>query len=79
MLMVSPPSLTSWRRLVLASSTISPPPPALEAVLDRGRQDGTIRPDISGFDVIVFGALLAQPLPHVPNWKLTAPDRPSAT
>jgi AcrR family transcriptional regulator len=45
---------------------------ALEAVLDRGRKDGTIRRDVTAFDVIVFGALLAQPLPHVPNWKLTA-------
>jgi AcrR family transcriptional regulator len=45
---------------------------ALQAVLDRGCQDGTIRPDVTAFDVIVFGALLAQPLPHVPSWKLTA-------
>jgi hypothetical protein len=46
-------------------------------VLHRGRQDGSIRPDVTALDIIVFGALLAQPLPHVPDWKLTA-RRPAA-
>jgi AcrR family transcriptional regulator len=41
-------------------------------VLHRGRQDGTIRPDVTALDVIVFGALLAQSLPHVPDWKMMA-------
>jgi hypothetical protein len=45
---------------------------ALETVLGRGRHDGSIRPDVTAFDVIIFGALLAQPLPHLRNWKLTA-------
>jgi AcrR family transcriptional regulator len=40
----------------------------IEKVLCRGRQDGTIRDDVTAFDIIVFGALLAQPLPHVPDW-----------
>jgi AcrR family transcriptional regulator len=44
----------------------------IERVLRRGRQDGSIRPDVTALDVIVFGALLAQPLPHVPNWKVRA-------
>jgi AcrR family transcriptional regulator len=44
----------------------------LEQVLHRGRQDGTIRPDITALDIIVFGALLAQPLPHVLDWKVAA-------
>jgi AcrR family transcriptional regulator len=44
----------------------------LEQVLGRGRQDGTIRPDLTALDIIVFGALLAQPLPHAPDWKVTA-------
>ena len=44
----------------------------LERVLRRGREDGTIRPDVTAFDVIVFGALLAEPLPHVPDWKSMA-------
>jgi AcrR family transcriptional regulator len=44
----------------------------LGRVLERGRGDGTIRSDVTAFDIIVFGALLAQPLPHVPDWKKTA-------
>jgi AcrR family transcriptional regulator len=44
----------------------------IEHVLQRGRQDGSIRPDVTAIDIIVFGALLAQPLPHIPDWKLTA-------
>jgi AcrR family transcriptional regulator len=45
---------------------------ALARILRRGQQDGTIRADVTAFDIIVFGAMLAQSLPHVPNWKLTA-------
>jgi AcrR family transcriptional regulator len=44
----------------------------IEEVLRRGRQDGTIRADVAPFDIIVFGALLAQPLPHVPDWRSAA-------
>jgi AcrR family transcriptional regulator len=44
----------------------------LGRVLQRGLEDGTIRSDVTAFDIIVFGALLAQPLPHVPDWKHTA-------
>jgi AcrR family transcriptional regulator len=44
----------------------------LEQVLNRGRRNGTIRPDVTALDVIVFGALLAQSLPHVPDWKMMA-------
>jgi AcrR family transcriptional regulator len=44
----------------------------LEQILGRGQQDGTIRTDVTALDIVVFGALLAQPLPHVPDWKLTA-------
>jgi AcrR family transcriptional regulator len=40
----------------------------LEQVLDRGRADGTIRPDVTAIDIIITGAMLAQPLPHTPNW-----------
>lgn len=42
---------------------------ALEHILRRGRVDGSIRPDVGALDIIVFGALLAQQLPHVPDWK----------
>jgi AcrR family transcriptional regulator len=44
----------------------------IEKVLRRGRQDGTIRADVTPFDIIIFGALLAQPLPHVPDWRSAA-------
>jgi AcrR family transcriptional regulator len=44
----------------------------LGSVLERGRRDGTIRADATTADIVIFGALLAQALPHVGNWKQTA-------
>jgi AcrR family transcriptional regulator len=40
----------------------------LEQVLARGRRDGTIRSDATPIDIILTGAMLAQPLPHVADW-----------
>jgi AcrR family transcriptional regulator len=40
----------------------------LEQVLARGRRDGTIRPDATPIDIIITGAMLAQPLPHTADW-----------
>jgi AcrR family transcriptional regulator len=40
----------------------------LEQVLARGRRDRTIRPDATPTDVIITGAMLAQPLPHTADW-----------
>ncbi len=40
----------------------------LEQVLARGRQDGTIRPDATPIDIIITGAMLAQPFPHAADW-----------
>ncbi len=40
----------------------------LEQVLARGRRDGTIRPDATPIDIIITGAMLAQPLPHATHW-----------
>jgi AcrR family transcriptional regulator len=40
----------------------------LEQVLARGRHQGTIRPDAAPNDVIITGAMLAQPLPHAADW-----------
>jgi AcrR family transcriptional regulator len=40
----------------------------LEQVLARGRCDGTIRPDVTAIDIIITGAMLAQPLPHAGDW-----------
>jgi AcrR family transcriptional regulator len=41
----------------------------LEQVLQRGRADATIRADAGAVDVILAGAMLAQPLPHVRDWQ----------
>jgi AcrR family transcriptional regulator len=40
----------------------------LEQVLARGRRDRTIRPDATPNDIIITGAMLAQPLPHAADW-----------
>jgi AcrR family transcriptional regulator len=40
----------------------------LEQVLARGRRDGTVRPDVTAVDIIITGAMLAQPLPHTADW-----------
>lgn len=40
----------------------------LEQVLARGRRDRTIRPDATANDIIITGAMLAQPLPHAADW-----------
>jgi AcrR family transcriptional regulator len=44
----------------------------LGKMVSQGQQDGSIRPDISAYDIIIFGALLAQQLPHIRDWKLAA-------
>ena len=44
----------------------------LGKIVSQGQQGGSIRPDITAFDIIIFGALLAQQLPHIPDWKLVA-------
>jgi AcrR family transcriptional regulator len=40
----------------------------LGRVLARGRRDRTIRPDATPIDIIITGAMLAQPLPHAADW-----------
>jgi AcrR family transcriptional regulator len=42
------------------------------SLLHRGRRDGTIRRDVRTRDLVLFGALLAQQLPHVPDWNENA-------
>ncbi len=44
----------------------------LSSILEQGRDDGTIRADVTRADIVSFGALLAQGLPHVPEWQPTA-------
>jgi AcrR family transcriptional regulator len=40
----------------------------LERVLARGRHDRTIRSDATPTDIIITGAMLAQPLPRTADW-----------
>lgn len=40
----------------------------LEQVLARGRRDRTIRTDATPNDIVITGAMLAQPLPHASDW-----------
>ncbi|WP_159085850.1 TetR/AcrR family transcriptional regulator [Aeromicrobium chenweiae] len=44
----------------------------ISTLLHRGVVDGTIRDDIAPRDVIIFGSLMAQPLPSVRDWDVAA-------
>jgi AcrR family transcriptional regulator len=44
---------------------------AVQRIIDRGRTDGTISQDVTPRDVVVFGAMLAQPRPPDPEWDAT--------
>ena len=44
----------------------------LDHFIERGRADGSIRAAVNATDVIVFSALITQPLPHGPGWPLIA-------
>ena len=46
-------------------------PPAIQRILDRGRADGTIRRDVTPHDIVVFGAMLAQPRGSDQGWDAT--------
>jgi AcrR family transcriptional regulator len=41
---------------------------AITRMLDRGRADGSLRDDLGTADVVIFGAMLAQPLTGVADW-----------
>lgn len=43
----------------------------LRQIIDRGREDGTIRQDVTPRDIVVFGAMLAQPRGPDPGWDMT--------
>jgi AcrR family transcriptional regulator len=45
---------------------------ALTRILDRGQQEGTVSPGVTALDIVIFGALLARPLPHVRDWQHAA-------
>ncbi len=44
----------------------------IDDFLARGRADGSVYPDVVALDVIVCGTLIAMPLPHGPDWAVTA-------
>jgi AcrR family transcriptional regulator len=41
---------------------------AIGRLLQRGQQDRTIRADVTPHDIVIFGAMLAQPLPNAADW-----------
>jgi len=41
---------------------------AVQRIIERGRTDSTIGQDVTPRDVVVFGAMLAQPRPFDPEW-----------
>jgi AcrR family transcriptional regulator len=45
---------------------------AIEDFLSEGRADGSVHEDVVALDVIVCGTLVAMPLPHGPDWSVTA-------
>jgi AcrR family transcriptional regulator len=44
---------------------------AIGRILDRGRADGTVTREVTPHDIVVFGAMLAQPRPADPVWDAT--------
>jgi AcrR family transcriptional regulator len=44
---------------------------AVQRIIDRGRAGGTITQDVTPREVVIFGAMLAQPRPHDPEWDAT--------
>ncbi len=43
----------------------------IQQIIDRGRADGTITRDVTPRDIVVFGAMLAQPRRSDPSWDAT--------
>ena len=43
----------------------------IQQIIDRGRADGTIAADVTPHDIVVFGAMLAQPRRSDPGWDAT--------
>jgi AcrR family transcriptional regulator len=43
----------------------------IQQIIDRGQADGTITRDVTPHDIVVFGAMLAQPRLSDPGWDAT--------
>lgn len=49
----------------------------MAAIVQRGHDDGTVRPDVTGWTIVRFGAMLAQPMSNVRGWADTAAEQRS--
>jgi AcrR family transcriptional regulator len=45
---------------------------AIDAMIERGRHDGTVTREVTAGDIITFGAMLAQPRQADPSWTTTS-------
>lgn len=45
---------------------------SLTVILQRGQRDGTVRHEATSIDVVIFSALITQPLPNAPDWDVVA-------
>jgi AcrR family transcriptional regulator len=49
----------------------------MTAIVSRGHDDGTLRPDVTGWTIVRFGAMLAQPMSNVQGWADSAAEQRS--
>jgi AcrR family transcriptional regulator len=49
----------------------------MAAIVSRGHEDGTLRSDITGWTIVRFGAMLAQPMSNVQGWAESAAEQRS--
>lgn len=47
----------------------------LSAMVDRGHDDGSVRPEVTPWTVVRFGSMLAQPMTSVAGWAEAAEDQ----
>jgi AcrR family transcriptional regulator len=47
----------------------------IAAIITRGHEDGTVRPEVTGLTVVRFGAMLAQPMTNVKGWADSAAEQ----
>lgn len=49
----------------------------ITAIVERGHDDGTLRPEVTGLTIVRFGAMLAQPMSTVRGWEANAAEQRS--
>lgn len=47
----------------------------MAAIVERGHADGTLRPEVTGWTIVGFGAMLAQPMSSVEGWAESAAEQ----